>query len=234
MSMWKNLFKKQNVKTNFISGLIVAIPLGITIFTIQFIFGFIDNIFGRYIREILPFYFPGIGFISTFIIIFLLGAFVNHWLGKKMFERIEMRLSKLPILGSLYTVSRQIVEILGSSRRKEFQKVIFLQYPAEGIWSIGFVTGQSLAADGMRMYNVFVPTTPNPTSGYMLFIPWEDAVDTKMTIEEGLKMLISGGMVSPPRMPFPGKRKMAVHRDLNHDRMPDPLKSSDEEGGDES
>ncbi|MGC9513901.1 MAG: DUF502 domain-containing protein [Fidelibacterota bacterium] len=230
MSMWKKLFKRQNVKTAFISGLIVAIPLGITIFTFQFIFGFIDNIFGRYIREILPFYIPGIGFISTFIIIFLIGAFVNHWLGKKMFERIEKRLSKLPILGSLYTVSRQIVEIIGSSRRKEFQKVIFLQYPAEGIWTIGFVTGQSLAADGMRMYNVFVPTTPNPTSGYMVFIPWEDAVDTKLSIEEGLKMLISGGMVSPPRMPFPGKKRLSVHRDLNPDRGTDFLKTPDEKG----
>jgi len=230
MSMWKNLFKRQNVKTAFISGLLVAIPLGITIFTFQFIFGFIDNIFGRYIREILPFYIPGIGFISTFIIIFLIGAFVNHWLGKKMFERIEKRLSKLPILGSLYTVSRQIVEIIGSSRRKEFQKVIFLQYPAEGIWTIGFVTGQSLAADGMRMYNVFVPTTPNPTSGYMVFIPWEDAVDTRLSIEEGLKMLISGGMVSPPRMPFPGKKRLSVHRDLNPDRGTDSLKTPDEKG----
>jgi len=228
--MWKNLFKRQNVKTAFISGLLVAIPLGITIFTFQFIFGFIDNIFGRYIREILPFYIPGIGFISTFIIIFLIGAFVNHWLGKKMFERIEKRLSKLPILGSLYTVSRQIVEIIGSSRRKEFQKVIFLQYPAEGIWTIGFVTGQSLAADGMRMYNVFVPTTPNPTSGYMVFIPWEDAVDTRLSIEEGLKMLISGGMVSPPRMPFPGKKRLSVHRDLNPDRGTDSLKTPDEKG----
>ncbi|BFN37881.1 DUF502 domain-containing protein [Fidelibacter multiformis] len=230
MSMWKNLFKRQNVKTAFISGLLVAIPLGITIFTFQFIFGFIDNIFGRYIREILPFYIPGIGFIATFLIIFLLGAFVNHWLGKKMFERIEKRLSKLPILGSLYTVSRQIVEIIGSSRRKEFQKVIFLQYPAEGIWTIGFVTGQSLAADGMRMYNVFVPTTPNPTSGYMVFIPWEDAVDTRLTIEEGLKMLISGGMVSPPRMPFPGKKRLTVHQDLNPDRGTDSLKTPDEKG----
>jgi uncharacterized membrane protein len=228
--MWKNLFKRQNVKTAFISGLLVAIPLGITIFTFQFIFGFIDNIFGRYIREILPFYIPGIGFIATFLIIFLLGAFVNHWLGKKMFERIEKRLSKLPILGSLYTVSRQIVEIIGSSRRKEFQKVIFLQYPAEGIWTIGFVTGQSLAADGMRMYNVFVPTTPNPTSGYMVFIPWEDAVDTRLTIEEGLKMLISGGMVSPPRMPFPGKKRLTVHQDLNPDRGTDSLKTPDEKG----
>jgi len=230
MSMWKNLFKRQNVKTAFISGLLVAIPLGITIFTFQFIFGFIDNIFGRYIREILPFYIPGIGFIATFLIIFLLGAFVNHWLGKKMFERIEKRLSKLPILWSLYTVSRQIVEIIGSSRRKEFQKVIFLQYPAEGIWTIGFVTGQSLAADGMRMYNVFVPTTPNPTSGYMVFIPWEDAVDTRLTIEEGLKMLISGGMVSPPRMPFPGKKRLTVHQDLNPDRGTDSLKTPDEKG----
>jgi uncharacterized membrane protein len=230
MSTWKKLFRKQNVKTAFISGLIVAIPLGITIFTFQFIFGFIDNIFGRYIREILPFYIPGIGFISTFLIIFLLGASVNHWLGKKMFERIESRLSKLPILGSLYTVSRQIVEIIGSSRRKEFQKVIFLQYPAEGIWTIGFVTGQSLAADGMRMYNVFVPTTPNPTSGYMVFIPWKDAVDTKLTIEEGLKMLISGGMVSPQKMPFPGKKRMTVHQDLNPDRGTDPLKTPDEKG----
>jgi uncharacterized membrane protein len=210
--MWSNIFKKSNMKTAFISGLLVAIPLGITIFALQFIFGFVDNIFGQYFREILPFYIPGIGFISTILIIFFLGAFVNNWVGKKMFERIEKRLSKLPILGSLYTVSRQIVEILGSSRRKEFQKVIFLQYPAEGIWTIGFVTGETLSVDGMRLYNVFVPTTPNPTSGYMVFIPHEDAVDTKLTIEEGLKMLISGGMISPPRMPFPINKQMTMHR----------------------
>jgi len=231
--MWKNLFKKQNLKTAFISGLIVAIPLGITIFTLQFIFGFIDNIFGRYFREILPFYIPGIGFIATFIIIFFLGAFVNHWLGKKMFDRIERRLSKLPFLGSLYTVSRQIVEIIGSSRRKEFQKVIFLQYPAEGIWTIGFVTGQSLAADGIRMYNVFVPTTPNPTSGYMVFIPCEDAVDTKLTIEEGLKMLISGGLVSPPGMPFPAKKQLSFYRDQGPRGKAD-SQNSTEKTGDES
>ncbi len=212
-SMWDKLFKRSNMKTAFISGLLVAIPLGITIFTLQFIFGFIDNIFGQYFREILPFYIPGIGIITTFIIIFLLGAFVNHWLGKKFFEKLEIRMSKLPILGSLYTVSRQIVEIIGSSRRKEFQKVIYLQYPAEGIWTIGFVTGEALSDDGIRLYKVFVPTTPNPTSGYVVFIAYEDAVDSKMTIEEGLKMLISAGMVAPPRFPFQITKEMTVHRD---------------------
>ncbi len=212
MNRFKGFFKKSNIKPAFISGLIVAIPIGITIFTLQFIFRFVDNIFGRYFREFLPFYIPGIGIISTFFIILVLGAFINNWLGRKFYEKIEKRMSKLPLLGSLYTVSRQIVEIISSSRRKEFQKVIYLQYPAEGIWTLGFVTGQSISDDGVRIYNVFVPTTPNPTSGYMVFIPHDDAVDTPYTIEEGLKILISGGMLAPPRLPFPVRKKQMVNK----------------------
>jgi len=227
MKRRKGIFKNFNFKPAFISGLIIAIPLGITIFTLQFIFRFVDNIFGKYFREILPFYIPGIGIISTFIIILALGAIINHWLGRKFFERVEKRMSKLPLLGSLYTVSRQIVEIIGSSRRKEFQKVIFLQYPAEGIWTLGFVTGQSISHDGKRIYNVFVPTTPNPTSGYMVFIPYEDAVDTSYTIEEGLKILISGGMLAPPRLPFPVRKKQVVHKE-------EPLPEETDNTGNES
>lgn len=213
MNKWKGIFKKSSIKSAFISGLIVAIPLGITIFTLQFIFRFVDNIFGKYFREFLPFYIPGIGIITTFFIILVLGALINNWLGRKFYEKLEKRMSKLPLLGSLYTVSRQIVEIIGSSRRKEFQKVIYLQYPAEGIWTLGFVTGQSISDDGKRIYNVFVPTTPNPTSGYMVFIPHEDAIDTSYTIEEGLKILISGGMLAPPRLPFPVRKKLVVHKE---------------------
>jgi uncharacterized membrane protein len=212
MNVKKKILKTSKIKAAFISGLLIAIPLGITIFALQFIFRFIDNTTGRYFREILPFYIPGIGFISTILIIFILGVFVNHWLGKKLFERIEKRTSKIPILGSLYTVSRQIVEIISSSRRREIQKVIYLQYPAEGIWTIGFVTGQSISQDEKRLYNVFVPTTPNPTSGYMVFIPFEDAVDTSYSIEEALKILISGGMLAPPRLPFPARKQKALHK----------------------
>ncbi|MDD5583204.1 MAG: DUF502 domain-containing protein [Candidatus Marinimicrobia bacterium] len=199
--------KKISLKNDFLSGLLVVIPLGITLFALQFLFLFFDNITGQYFREFLPFYIPGIGLLFSIIVILLIGIFVNHWLGKKLFHSLERRIVKLPLLGSVYTVTRQILEIFGSSRkRREFQKVIFLQYPKEGIWTIGFVTGHSLSANNTQLYNVFVPTTPNPTSGYMIFIPIEDAVESPLTIEEGMRIVISGGIVAPPRMPFPAEK----------------------------
>jgi uncharacterized membrane protein len=186
----------------FISGLVTMIPIGITFLSLQLIFRFLDGITGKYMRDLMPFYIPGLGIISTLLIIFLMGFVINNVVGKRIMEWIEVKLYKLPILGSIYNVSKQVVSLFQAKDSDRFKMVIYLEYPRKNIWTLGFVTARTHSQDGVPLYNVFVPTTPNPTSGYMVFIPRSDAVVTSYTIEEGLKLLISGGMVTPPQLSF--------------------------------
>jgi len=186
----------------FIAGLVTMIPIAITILSLQLIFRFLDGITGKYIRGLLPFYIPGLGIISTLLIIFLMGFFINNVVGKRIMEWVEKKLYRLPILGSIYNVSKQVVTLFQAKENDRFKMVIYLEYPRRGIWTLGFVTAKTMSKDGVPLYNVFVPTTPNPTSGYMVFLARTDAVITDYSIEEGLKLLISGGMLTPPLLSF--------------------------------
>lgn len=186
----------------FITGILTAIPIYITIQLLQFMIGIMDRILAPVITRTLGFHIPGLGLLMMVLFLFLLGLLVTNFLGRKLYNFVENVLLKVPIVSNIYNTAKQIVQTFSPDNRRAFQKVIWLEYPRKGIWSLGFVTGQSSSSDGVPYYNIFVATTPNPTSGFVIFVPVSEVIDSELSIEEGFKLLISAGMLSPKSHQF--------------------------------
>ena len=193
--------KKRNY---FLTGLISIFPLAITYFIINWLFIFfsgpgkkiINYFFSDYNLSIIE---HVVGFILTFLFIYIVGAIISNVLGKKIYLLFEKLLAKIPLVSYIYNTIKQITDTLSISQKQAFQKVVYIEYPKEDIWTIALVTGESQDSEGVEYYQIFVPTTPNPTSGFMLFVKKENAKETQMSIDEGLKIIISGGMLAPKK-----------------------------------
>jgi uncharacterized membrane protein len=196
------------LRTYFLAGILITAPVGLTIYLAWLVISFIDErvfsvIPARYNPETyLPFSIPGIGLILAAIALTIIGAITAGFLGR-LFRRLsEAILNRLPIIRSLYTAIKQIIETVFSNQSAAFREVVLIEYPRRDAWSVGFITattqGEIKAHLRRPMVNVFVPTTPNPTSGFLLFVPEEDVVRLAMSVEDGIKLVISGGIITPP------------------------------------
>ena len=193
--------KKRNY---FLTGLISIFPLAITYFIINWLFIFFSGPGKKIINYFFTDYNSSIiehivGFILTFLFIYIVGAIISNVFGKKIYLLFEKLLAKIPLVSYIYNTIKQITDTLSISQKQAFQKVVYIEYPKEDIWTIALVTGESQDSEGVEYYQIFVPTTPNPTSGFMLFIKKENAKETQMSIDEGLKIIISGGMLAPKK-----------------------------------
>ncbi|HWT98032.1 MAG TPA: DUF502 domain-containing protein [Terriglobales bacterium] len=199
------------LRTYFLAGILITAPVGLTIYLAWLVISFVDErVFSiiptRYNPETyLPFSVPGIGLILAVIALTLIGAVTAGFLGR-LFRRLsEAVLNRLPIIRSLYTAIKQIIETVFANQSAAFREVVLVEYPRQGAWSVGFITG-TIQGEIKRhlqrpMVNVFVPTTPNPTSGFLLFVPEEDVIRLAMSVEEGIKLVISGGIITPADVP---------------------------------
>ena len=143
-------------------------------------------------------YFPEIiGFLLTIISIYVIGRFVTNVLGKSLLIEIEKLVERIPIVSLVYKTVKQITESISSQNNNAFKKVIQLEYPRKGLWTLAMVTGESIDKEGNEYYHLFVPTTPNPTSGYMIYALKSDTKETNLPVEDALKIIISGGMLAP-------------------------------------
>ncbi len=200
------------IRNYFLTGLVVTAPIGITFALAMWVINWIDAtvvplIPDRYnpqvfLLEYLGVHIPGFGLVAVFIGLTLIG-FIAAVLGGRVLVRTgEKILNRMPVIRSVYGALKQIFETILESKSRSFREVVLVEYPRRGIWVIGFITGstqgevQNTIADDV--VNIFVPTTPNPTSGFLLFVPRQDMVVLDMTIEEGIKMVVSGGIVTPP------------------------------------
>ena len=149
----------------------------------------------------LPFTIPGLGIIILVAVLILIGMFAAGFLGKFFLRLGEWILYKMPFISSIYSVLKQIFETFLSNKSNAFKRVVLLEYPRKGIWILGFVStdtdGEVKSLLKEEMINVFIPTTPNPTSGFLIFVPKSDTIPLKMSVEAGIKFVISGGIVSP-------------------------------------
>ncbi len=195
------------VRAYFLTGIIVTAPIGITVLLTWNFVAFFDRqaiklIPARYNPDLyLPFSLPGLGIIIMFIILTGIGWFAAGFVGRMIVRSSEHLLDRMPIVRSVYGTLKQIFETVLAQSSRSFREVVLIEYPRRGIYAIGFVTGPTRgevqdATDG-EMINIFLPTTPNPTSGFLLFVPSQDVVHLEMSIEEGIKMVISGGIVTP-------------------------------------
>ena len=184
------------------AGLFAIVPLALTFYIIKIIIVFLDQLTAP-IMERINLEIPGFGLILTLLIIFALGVFVTNVLGRRLFSWGERLISSIPLVKNIYNTLKQITNAFsGATKTENYQRVIYIQYPRKELWTISFVTGDSVDKSGEEYYHVFVPTTPNPTSGVFIIIPKKDAIEADLTVEEGLKAVISGGLLAPKQSPL--------------------------------
>ena len=204
----------------FFAGVLITAPLGITFYLAWLFIKWVDNTITPLLppaynpETYLPFGVPGLGLLIVCIVMMLIGALTAGILGRFLVRTSERFLVRMPIIRSVYAALKQIFETVLSKQSDAFREVVLFEYPRRGSWALGFITGktegeiQSTTED--EVVNVFLPTTPNPTSGYLLFIPRRELVILSMTVEEGIKMVISGGIVTPPDRRAPEERTVKV------------------------
>lgn len=190
---------KVSIRNKILAGVLALIPVAITIYIIRLFVLFFDRIASPVIDKFIHFQIPGLGLIVSIILIYFLGVFVTNILGRKLFQLLEKWLNYIPLVRTVYHTTKQILGAFSVSK-SGFEKVVFLEYPRRGVWTLGFVTGRTTGKDGTKFYCLFIPTTPNPTSGWALFIPEDEVIPSEMSVERGLKTLISGGSITPPKV----------------------------------
>jgi uncharacterized membrane protein len=184
------------------AGLFAIVPLALTFYIIKIIIVFLDQLTAPIMARI-NFEIPGFGLILTLLIIFALGIFVTNVLGRRLFSWGERLISSIPLVKNIYNTLKQITNAFsGATQTENYQRVLYIQYPRKELWTICFVTGESVDGSGEEYYHVFVPTTPNPTSGVFIIIPKKDAIEADLSVEEGLKAVISGGLLAPEQSPL--------------------------------
>ena len=138
-----------------------------------------------------------LGFILTIMSLFFLGLIISNVVGKKIYSYFETLLNSIPVVNKVYSSIKQIISTISIDNKKSFKKVVMIQYPKKGLWTIAMVTGESTNKNKKEFYTLFVPSTPNPTTGYMIIISKEDVVNTNLSVEDATKVILSGGLVTP-------------------------------------
>jgi len=192
-----------HLKARMISGLLVLLPLVITLFILKLVFAALTAFVLPVLKEI-PVLKELSGGILVFIataaallMIYLVGMFTTHFIGRRFIHIGERLMLKLPIVKSVYSASKQVMDTFSNSTKAAFTATVLVAFPHPGALAIGFITGTILNPEGKTLYRVFVATTPNPTSGFLLLLPEEDVTFTDITVEDGIKMCVSGGMLAP-------------------------------------
>jgi len=192
----KSIFSK--IRNNFIAGIVVLIPIGITLYLTLFLIRVSGSIIPKEINpnNYLPFNIPGVEIIIALIVITFIGWLSLSFLGKKFFELFNNILRKIPILRTIYSAIGQMTETFTKSDNKQ-KSVVLLEYPRKDIWAVGFATKENKGLIknkvGEDIINVFVPTTPNPTSGFLLMVPKKDLIYLDITFEQASKFIVSAG-----------------------------------------
>jgi len=193
---------KSHFKQYIFTGLLSILPIYATYWIIKQLFLLFSTpgakIYYIIFGENTVGYFPEIiGFLLTIISIYIIGRFVKNILGKSLLMKTEKLVERIPIVSLVYKTIKQITESIASQNNNAFKKAIHLEYPRKGLWTLAMVTGESIDKQGNEYYHLFVPTTPNPTSGYMIYALKDDTIETDLPVEAALKIIISGGLLAP-------------------------------------
>lgn len=209
---------KKNIRKRLVAGLLVIFPIFLTFFVIKFLFGFVGGVLSPVVTKVIvllgysppdskvdEFVITSVSIILIFVALYFIGVFATNFFGKLILGYFEAILHKTPIIKNVYTSSKQFLHIVSLPGKKAFKRVVIVEYPRVGMKVIAFATGGIKSKDGTELTSVFIPTTPNPTSGFLIYLPESDIVETNMTIEEGMKLIISGGILVPEEIEFSRK-----------------------------
>jgi uncharacterized membrane protein len=198
------------IKRYLIAGVLIWVPVGLVLAVLSVMVDLADRtllLLPEAYRPdaLLGFHIPGLGFILTFTVLLVTGFVVTNYFGRKLVALGEAVLSRIPVVRSLYNGAKQVMETMLSDRGTSFNKVLLVQYPKENIWSIAFQTNEDAeevqARTGDEVVCAFIPTTPNPTSGFLVMLPKKDVIELEMSVDDALKMIISLGVVVPNWQP---------------------------------
>ncbi|WP_319414343.1 DUF502 domain-containing protein [uncultured Cohaesibacter sp.] len=204
------------VRNYFLTGLVIAAPIGITLYITWAFIGWVDSTVKPYIPHIynpdnyLPFSVPGVGLVFSFLILTILGFLTANFVGRSLLTFGEVLVGRMPLVRNLYNALKQIFETALSQKGKTFTKAVVIEYPRRGLWALAFVATETKGEVAHRIedyeqpgddhqgyISVFLPTTPNPTSGFLLFVPRADIIMLDMSVEDAAKLVVSAGLVSP-------------------------------------
>jgi uncharacterized membrane protein len=195
----------KHVRGVFFTGLLALIPIVGTLSIVGWLFNRIDLIFREPLERFIGFPLVGVGIILTLLIIFATGIISRNYLGKKLIHIAEAVLRRIPLVSTVFVSMKQLVDLIFTDQKNAFKSAVLVQYPTKGIYAIGFVTSEApqetKSKTNKNLISVFIPTTPNPTSGMLVMIPDEDTTKLDMTVEAAIKMVVSGGILVPESLP---------------------------------
>lgn len=193
--IWGRLINK--LRSQFIIGIIAAVPIAVTILALVWLFNTIDNILQPVIRYIWGRPITGAGFGITIILIYLIGVIASNVVGKRLIHYAESILPSMPVVRQLYHGTKEVLESFSAPDKSGFLQVVLAEFPKKDMRAIGFVTHESYDKSGKKLLNVLIPTAPNPTTGFLQIVREEEVIRTDISIENAVKMVISAGRVSP-------------------------------------
>lgn len=209
--MTKKIFK--HLRTKIFTGILVILPLGITLLVLNFVFNFLDSI----LKPLMPkvtfflfgreFYLPGLGILSVLIVLYILGLIATNVLGRKLVHWGDRLFTAIPVVKNIYTSSKQLTDAFSATRKGSFRQAVFVEFPKEGSFVLGFVTNEIKDLQNQKRMTVFVPTAFVPPQGILLFLPVDKVLPSNLTIEEAIKAIMSVGIVTPHILPAPLSNK---------------------------
>ncbi len=189
--------KLMEIRNTFLTGLLILIPLVTTAYIVYWTFTTLDNFLRPEVSKVFGFYVPGMSLLTLAALIFLLGVFGRLTIGKRLIEFVESKLMKIPVLRTVYSATKEASKAILVSETERIKGVVLVEYPRKGLYAIGFTTGGEIPnaceKTGKRLLNVFIPTSPNPTSGLVVLVPEDEVIYLDMSIEDALRVVISGG-----------------------------------------
>ncbi len=185
----------RHLRNKLLLGILVLVPLIATVLILVWAFNSIDNILQPIIRSTWGIRFPGIGFAIVIVLAYIAGIIASSILGRRIISGIESLLDRLPLFGQLYRGIRQIIQSFSEPRQTGFMQVVFVEYPRKGIHSIGFITNELRDESEEKIYTVFIPTSPNPTSGFMEIVREKELIKTNISVDEAIRVVVSAGRV---------------------------------------
>ena len=199
---------KKSTKNYFLSGILVVVPIVITLLVLKAIFTFLDELLLPYLMPRIGYWIPGIGIIITLAAIYLIGILVTNFVGRRLVNLGERFLLNIPIAKSIYGSVKQIMETFSISSEDAGKKVVMVEYPKENVWSIGFVNGEIFHPQNQgKLYSILIIAAINPASGFFVLVPEDKVLHLNISVEEAMKWIVSGGIVTPGQFKkLPGKQ----------------------------
>jgi uncharacterized membrane protein len=201
------------IKRHFVGGVLVVVPLILTYLVLRYLFVAVDDILGPIILRLFGYYIPGLGVITTLLLIILAGFFTRGIIGARVYRMWDRMLRRMPLIRPIYSSAKRMLEAVTNANSGTFKEVVLVEYPRKGLWALGFISRYfeaSLDGTSRGYCTVFMGSSPTPITGWVIVVPQDEVLRLEMTVEEGFKLLVSGGVVSPEEF----KLKAAIERSV--------------------